>query len=80
MVASYTVKGNSFVVEKPRVWSGRRLANTGVLGNFDLAGNGKHFIALLSAESQHPRETQSHVMLVTNFFDEVRRRVPGQGK
>jgi hypothetical protein len=34
----------------------------------------------MPAESPDPRESQSHVMLVTNFFDEVRRRVAGQTK
>ena len=27
MVAAYTVKGDSFVADKPRVWSEKRLAN-----------------------------------------------------
>jgi serine/threonine-protein kinase len=80
MVASYTVKGNSFVAEKPRAWSGRLLANMGLAANFDLSGDGKRFITLLAVENPEPREAQSHVMLVTNFFDEVRRRVAGQGK
>jgi serine/threonine-protein kinase len=80
MVANYTLKGNSFEPGKPRVWTGRLLANMGLGGNFDIASDGKRFIAVLSSESPEPRETQSHVMLVTNFFDEVRRRVAGQGK
>jgi hypothetical protein len=27
-------------------------------------------------EKQEPRENQTHVTLVVNFFDELRRRVP----
>jgi eukaryotic-like serine/threonine-protein kinase len=76
MVANYTVKGESFVADKPRLWSGRRLANLGLGVNFDLAPDGKRFVVLMPAESPEPRETQSHVKLVVNFLDEIRRRVP----
>ena len=75
MVANYTVKGESFVADKPGVWSGKQLANIGLSPNFDLAPDGKRFVVLTPAESPEPRETQSHVSLVVNFFDEVRRRV-----
>jgi Tol biopolymer transport system component len=76
MVASYTVKGETLAADKPRVWFGRQLANTGLTANFDLAPDGKRFVVLMPAESPEPRETQSHVTLVVNFFDEIRRRVP----
>jgi len=80
MVANYTVKGESFVADKPRAWSGKQLANMGLGANFDLAPDGKRVMVLVSAEGPEPRETQSHVTLVVNFFDEVRRRVAAQGK
>jgi eukaryotic-like serine/threonine-protein kinase len=80
MVANYTVKGESFVADKPRVWSGKKLANLGLSMNFDLAPDGKRFAVLMPVESPEPRETQSHVTLALNFFDEVRRRVAAQGK
>jgi hypothetical protein len=57
------------------VWFGQQLANTGITMNFDLAPDGKRFAVLLPAESPEPRESQSHLMLVVNFFDEVRRRI-----
>jgi serine/threonine-protein kinase len=75
MVANYTVKGGAFVVDVPRVWFGRQLANIGLGVNFDLAPDGRRFVALMPAESPEPRETQSHLTLVVNFFDEVRRHV-----
>jgi Tol biopolymer transport system component len=76
MVANYTVKGDSFVSEKPRVWSGRQLADLGLTPNMDLAPDGKRFCVVMPAESpEPPRQTQNHVMLVLNFFDEVRRIV-----
>ena len=51
MVASYTVKGDSFVADKPRVWSEKRLANFGLLANYDLAPDGKRIVALMPAET-----------------------------
>jgi serine/threonine protein kinase/Tol biopolymer transport system component len=80
MVANYTVKGGTFVADKPRVWFGKPLANTGTAPNFDLAPDGKRFIVLMAAESPEPLETQSHVKIAVNFFDEVRLRVAAQGK
>ena len=75
MVASYTVQDGSFTASKPRVWSAKRLANTGLGVNFDLAPDGERLLALLPPEGAEPREKQNHVTLMTNFFDEVRRRV-----
>jgi serine/threonine-protein kinase len=75
MVVRYTVKGGSFVPERPRVWFGKRLSNVGLALNLDLDPEGKRFIALMTAETAESRESQSHVMVVTNFFDELRRRV-----
>ncbi|SRR6266478_1019469 len=80
MVTNYTVKGESFVVDKPRVSFGKQLANIGLGVNFDLAPDGKRFVVLMPAEGPEPRETQSHVTLAVNFFDEVRRRVAAASK
>jgi serine/threonine-protein kinase len=80
MVAAYSVKGGAFLSGKPQIWFGKQLANLGLAINFDLAPDGKRFAALLPADSTEGRETQSHVMVATNFFEEVRRRLAGQGK
>jgi hypothetical protein len=80
MVANYTVKGESFVADKPRVWSGKQLANIGLGANCDLAPDGKHFVVLMPAERPQPLEMQNHITLGVNFFDEVRRRVAAQAK
>jgi hypothetical protein len=61
MVANYTVKGEKFEADKPRVWFGKRLANVGLTMNFDLAPDGKRFVVLMPAESPEPREAQNHV-------------------
>ena len=42
--------------------------------------DGKRFVVLMPAQSAEPREAESHVTLVVNFLDEVRRRVAAQGK
>jgi Tol biopolymer transport system component len=76
MVTTYTVKGDTFVAGKPRVWSERRLANTGLTPNFDLAPDGKRFVVLMAPEGAEPTEVPSHVTLMMNFFDELRRIAP----
>jgi len=80
MVAKWAVKGHVFVADKPRVWSEKQLANTGVTTNLDLAPDGKRFVVLMPAEDPAPGESQNHVTLMWNFFDEIRRRVAAQGK
>jgi serine/threonine-protein kinase len=75
MVASYKVKGDSFVADKPRVWSERRLAEVGLLRNYDVAADGKRIAALIPAEGREG-QPQHHVVFLLNFFDELRRRVP----
>jgi hypothetical protein len=63
-------------VQMPRLWSSTSLAWAGMGVNFDLAPDGKRVAALIPAASTGPRETQSHVTLMVNFFDELRRRLP----
>jgi Tol biopolymer transport system component len=73
MVVSYTAKGATFFPDKPLLWSGHRLyVNPGK--NYDLAPDGKRFVVLEPPEGEQKPET--HVNLLLNFFDEVRRRVP----
>jgi serine/threonine-protein kinase len=77
MVANPTAKGDSFVVDSPRVWSEHRIAGTGrEVVNFDLAPDGKRVAALMPAETLQGPQPQSQVIFLENFFDELRRRVP----
>ena len=79
MVAAYAVKGDSFVVDKPRVWSEKQLGGGGMLNaakNVDLAPDGKRIIALMPVETAEAQKAQNQVIFLENFFDEVRRRVP----
>jgi len=76
MVTTYAVKGDTFIADKPRMWSDKRLANTGLTPLFDLAPDGKRFAVLMAAGGSVPPDAQSHVTLVMNFFDELRRIAP----
>ena len=74
MSASYQTHGESFVIEKPRVWFDKKIANFSSTKSYDPAPDGKHIVALMEvdpAEDSHDR-----VIFLLNFFDELRRRVP----
>jgi serine/threonine-protein kinase len=71
MVAGYTVHGDSFVADKPRLWSEKTLGNTFTFGkNVDLAPDGQRVVALMPAEGLETRQPQHHVIFLENFFDE----------
>ncbi len=78
MVAAYTANGDSFIPNKPRLWSEKPLANTGFLGpNYDVAPDGKRIVALMPAEATPGgKQSQNQVTFLLNFADELRRRVP----
>jgi eukaryotic-like serine/threonine-protein kinase len=78
MVANYTVKGDSFAADKPRLWSEKKLADFGVVGtsNYDLAPDGKRIAAIMPAAAAETQPAQNHVVFLMNFADELRRRVP----
>jgi serine/threonine-protein kinase len=76
MVARYVVKEDSFLVDKPRIWSEKTLANVGNSSNYDLAPDGKRIIALMPVENEGAGKERNHVTFLLNFFDELRRRVP----
>jgi serine/threonine-protein kinase len=76
MVAAYTVKGDSFVADKPRVWSVKSIGGTVGLKNVDLAPDGKRIVALMPVETAEAQKAQSHVTFLMNFSDELRRKVP----
>jgi serine/threonine-protein kinase len=71
LTASYTVKGDKFVAEKPRVWIAR-LGGT----QWDLAPDGKRVMVLTPVGSVDGPKQEHEVVLIQNFFDELRRRVP----
>ena len=70
ITAAYTSKGDSFVPEKPRTWSEKRVVLDGI-GNFDIAPTGNRVAALFESEGRKP-DTSLHILL--NVTDELRRR------
>jgi hypothetical protein len=68
---NYTVKGNTFAADKPRVW----LAKLGGT-EWDLAPDGKRVAVLTPVESAEAPKQEHEVVFLQNFFDELRRRVP----
>lgn len=73
-----TLKSDSFVADKPRMWSDKHLERqVNSLRNFDLAPDGKCIAALMpTTESKEAQEAQNHVFFLMNFLDELRRKVP----
>jgi serine/threonine-protein kinase len=78
MVASYQAPGDSFVADKPRSWSERRLVSLSTTRSYDPAQDGKRVVALMPADP--PQARQEHVVFLLNFFDELHRRVPLSSK
>jgi serine/threonine-protein kinase len=76
MAAAYTVKGDSFIAEKPRIWCATPMANLGNMSSYDVAPDGKRIIALMPVASPEAQQARNHVTFLFNFFDELRRRVP----
>ena len=79
----YAVKGDSFVDDKPRVWSEKQLMGLGIFNqakNVDLAPDGKRIIALMPVETAEAQKAQNQVIFLENFFDEVRRLTAPQAK
>jgi WD40 repeat protein len=74
MVVTYRVQDNLFEADTPKLWSNTRLANTGLVPNFDLDPAGNRFAVLMPAEGPEPAESERHETLLMNFFDEVSRR------
>jgi Tol biopolymer transport system component len=74
MVVSYTAAGNAFQAERPHVWSETPVQRRPLPWNsFDLHPDGERVaMAPVTEAAAGP----SHVTLIFNFFDELRRLVP----
>jgi serine/threonine-protein kinase len=76
MTASYTIKGDVFSAEKPRLWSEQHLAEVGNALNYSLDPDGKRVVAVMAAGSSAGTKEPTHVTIMFNFLDELRRRAP----
>ena len=71
MAVSYEAKGGTFVEEKPRVWLDKVGGQV-----FDISLDGKRLVVLTPVDSPEAPQTEHEVVLLQNFFDELRRKVP----
>jgi serine/threonine-protein kinase len=72
MRVGYSVIGNSFVAEKPRVWAAGVRADSG----FDIAPDGGRVAVSVPVITPGAQTREHSVVFVLNFFDELRRRAP----
>jgi serine/threonine-protein kinase len=79
MVASYTVEGDSFKADKPRLWSEQAiLPRVRLPRSFDLHPDGERIAA--GVPTGQPEEKLDKVTFIFNFFDELRRIAPPSKK
>jgi hypothetical protein len=79
MAVSYTVKGDAFVPEKPRVWNAKLGAavDPNVTGmQWALAPDGKRVAVITPVEAREAPQPEHTVVFLQNFFDYLRQRVP----
>jgi serine/threonine-protein kinase len=74
MTANYTVNGDVFVADKPRLWSETRMAEVGTAVNYDVHPDGKRIVALMPARDSGEVDSTTHVTILFNLFDELERR------
>lgn len=75
MAMDYTADGDSFVPGKRRLWSDTQVFSTGA-SSLDLAPDGKHFVAFDMQETAVGEKGSVHIVMLQNFFDEVKRKIP----
>jgi len=80
MVATYRVVGNTFVSGEPKVWCERPLLDLGELYSYDAAPDGKRLAVVLYADGSAEQKPATSLAFLMNFFDELRRRMPTDGK
>jgi hypothetical protein len=76
MLALFTVEGDSFRDEKPRLWSDGRFVVRGPNRMFDLHPDGERFALFPEAQVERGVK-QDRVTFIVNFVDELRRIAPG---
>jgi serine/threonine-protein kinase len=76
MSASYSVKGDTLVVGKSRVWIAKVGGVPTTISTWDLAPDGKRVLVLTPVESAEAPKQEHEVVFLENFFDYLRQRVP----
>lgn len=75
MVFSYAVDGDSFIPDKPQIWSIRKIQTRPWWRPFDLHPDGERFAVAASPESETGTQ-HDKIVFVLNFFEELRRIAP----
>ena len=76
MAAAYTVKGDSFFPDKPRLWAQQQIPEPGFNGTtYDVGPDGR-VAAVIQVEAAEGDQAQNRLIFLENFVDELRRRVP----
>jgi serine/threonine-protein kinase len=77
MAVAYTAYGDRFVAEKPRVWLAKLGGFRAGFGTaWDLAPDGKRVAVVTPAETPEAPKQDHEIVMLLNFFDELRRRAP----
>jgi hypothetical protein len=77
MAVAYTAKGDRFAAEKPRVWLAKFGGFRAGFGTaWDLAPDGKRVAVVTPSETPAAPKQDHEVVMLLNFFDELRRRAP----
>jgi Tol biopolymer transport system component/predicted Ser/Thr protein kinase len=77
MAVAYAAKGGRFVAEKPRVWLAKLEGFRAGFGTaWDLAPDGRRVAVVTPVETPAAPGQDHEVVMLLNFFDELRRRVP----
>jgi serine/threonine protein kinase/roadblock/LC7 domain-containing protein len=78
MVASYTAAGDALVFGKPHIWSPHRVPDLGSppMRPFDVSPDGKRVAVVLNADGTADPKPITHLTLLVNFTDDLRRRAP----
>ena len=66
MVADYTAAGDSFVPQKPRLWSNTQIRDQGGITNLDLAPDGNRF-AVVPVPEPSAQGGSVHMTFLLNF-------------
>jgi Tol biopolymer transport system component len=74
MTVSYRVNGPTFIADKPRVWITSLSGTSGF--DWDLAPDGKRVVALIPENTAQAAQPEHAIVMLQNFADELRRRVP----
>ena len=75
MAVPYTVEGDLFRREAPRLWTERRILRRPTLRSLDLHPDGEPVAAAVATEGR-AEDRQDKVVFIFNFFDELRRIAP----